>query len=50
MTQGQTLIEGLSEVTVNTSQKNSDVTKNRKPKIIYANEYEVDEHRSYFKK
>ena len=50
MTQGQTLIKGLSEVTVNTSQKNSDVTKNRKPKIIYANEYEIDEHRSYFKK
>mgnify|MGYP001209034996 FL=1 len=50
MTQGQTLIKGLSEVTVNTSQKNSDVIKNRKPKIIYANNYEVDEHRNYFKK
>ena len=50
MTQGQTLIKGLSEVMVNTRQKNSDVIKNRKPKIIYANDYELDEHRNYFKK
>ena len=50
MTQGQTLIKGLSEVTVDTRQKNSDVIKNRKPKIIYANDYELDEHRNYFKK
>ena len=49
MTQGQTLIKGLSEVMVNTRQKNSDVIKNRKPKIIYANDYELDEHRNYFK-
>lgn len=49
MTQGQTLIKGLSEVIVDTRQKNSDVIKNRKPKIIYANDYELDEHRNYFK-
>ena len=49
MTQGQTLIEGLSDATNTHDENNIEIVENRKPKIIYANENEVAEHNNYFK-
>ncbi len=49
MTQGQTLIEGLSDINSTIDENNKEDIKNRKPKIIYASDNEVEKHDSYFK-
>ena len=49
MTQGQTLIEGLAEIASVKSEKDSEIIRNRKPKVIYATDEELAEHTSYFK-
>mgnify|MGYP001346546619 FL=1 len=49
MTQGQTLIEGLSDINSRIDENNIEDIKNRKPKIIYASDNEVEKHDSYFK-
>ena len=49
MTQGQTLIKGLSEAHVDKNHVTNAITENRKAKIIYADTQEIDEHENYFK-
>ena len=49
MTQGQTLIKGLSEAHVDKNHDANTITENRKAKIIYADTQEIDEHENYFK-
>tara|TARA_Y100000992_G_scaffold218875_1_gene151483 strand:- start:3371 stop:4030 length:660 start_codon:yes stop_codon:yes gene_type:complete len=49
MTQGQTLIEGLSDINSRIDENNIEDIKNRKPKIIYASDNDVEKHDSYFK-
>ena len=49
MTQGQTLIEGLSDINNRIDENNIEDIKNRKPKIIYASDNDVEKHDSYFK-
>ena len=49
MTQGQTLIKGLSEAHVDKNHDTNTITENRKAKIIYADTQEIDEHENYFK-
>ena len=49
MTQGQTLIKGLSEAHVDTNHDTNTIIENRKAKIIYANTQEIEEHENYFK-
>ena len=50
MTQGQTLIEGLSDMTSLKDEGDIGVVQNRQPKIIYANDTEVSNHENYFKR
>lgn len=50
MTQGQTLIEGLSDVTSSNNDNKIEVVQNRKPIIIHANDNEAEEHDNYFKR
>ena len=49
MTQGQTLIKGLSEAHVDKNHDTNTIIENRKAKIIYANTQEIEEHENYFK-
>ena len=49
MTQGQTLIEGLTETQIGKNHDDNAIIKNRKAKIIHANSQETEEHQSYFK-
>ena len=49
MTQGQTLIKGLTETQVDNNHDDNAIIKNRKAKIIHANTQEIEEHQSYFK-
>ena len=49
MTQGQTLIKGLTEIQIGKNCEDSALVKNRKAKIIYANTQEIEEHQNYFK-
>ena len=49
MTQGQTLSEGLSDINNRIDENNIEDIKNRKPKIIYASDNDVEKHDSYFK-
>jgi len=49
MTQGQTLIKGLSEAHVDTNHDTNTIIENRKAKIIYADTQEIEEHEKYFK-
>ena len=49
MTQGQTLIKGLSEAHVNKNHDRNTIIENRKAKIIYADTQEIEEHENYFK-
>ena len=49
MTQGQTLIKGLSEAHVDKNHDINVITENRKAKIIYADTQEIEEHENYFK-
>ena len=49
MTQGQTLIKGLSETHVDKDHDTKAITENRKAKIIYADIKEIEEHENYFK-
>ena len=49
MTQGQTLIKGLSEAHVNKNHDRNTIIENRKAKIIYADTQEIEEHEKYFK-
>ena len=49
MTQGQTLIKGLSEAHVDKNHDTNAITENRKAKIIYADIHEIEEHENYFK-
>ena len=49
MTQGQTLIKGLSEAHVDKNHDINTIIENRKAKIIYANTQEIEEHENYFK-
>jgi DNA polymerase-3 subunit epsilon len=48
MTQGQTLIKGLSEAHVDTNHDTNTIIENRKAKIIYADTQEIEEHEKYF--
>ena len=50
MTQGQTLIEGLSDLSAKNDEISIETIHNRKPKIIYADENEIDEHDNYFRR
>ena len=49
MTQGQTLIKGLSEANVDKNHDTNAIIENRKAKIIYADTQEIEEHEKYFK-
>jgi DNA polymerase-3 subunit epsilon len=49
MTQGQTLIEGLTESQVGKNRDDNTIIKNRKARIIHATSQENEEHQSYFK-
>ena len=49
MTQGQTLIKGLTEIPVDKNHEDRTLIKNRKAKIIHANTQETEEHHNYFK-
>ena len=49
MTQGQTLIEGLSEANVDKNHDTNAIIENRKAKIIYADTQDIEEHEKYFK-
>ena len=50
MTQGQTLIEGLSTVNIESKHQNLQTIKNRMPKVVLASNDEVEKHQNYFKK
>ena len=50
MTQGQTLIEGLSDIVNDHPDQSQAVVENRQPKIIYATNNELTDHENYFKK
>ena len=50
MTQGQTLIQGLSTVNLAGKHQNLETIKNRTPKVILANNDEIEKHQNYFKK
>ena len=50
MTQGQTLIQGLSTVNLVGKHQNLESIKNRTPKVILANNDEIEKHQNYFKK
>jgi len=49
MTQGQTLIKGLSEANVDKNHDTNAIIENRKAKIIYADTQDIEEHEKYFK-
>ena len=49
MTQGQTLIKGLTETQIDKNLDDNAIINNRKAKIIYASTQEIEEHQSYFK-
>ena len=49
MTQGQTLIKGLTEIPVDKNHEDRTLIKNRKAKIIHASTQETEEHQNYFK-
>ena len=49
MTQGQTLIKGLTEIPVDKNHEDKTLIENRKAKIIHANTQETEEHHNYFK-
>ena len=51
MTQGQTLIQGLSAVNIDEGKhRNLETIKNRTPRVILANNDEIGKHQNYFKK
>ncbi len=50
MTQGQTLIEGLSAVNIESKHQNLRTIKNRTPRVVLANNEENEKHQNYFKK
>ena len=49
MTQGQTLIKGLTEIPVDKNHEDRTLIENRKAKIIHASTQETEEHQNYFK-
>ena len=49
MTQGQTLIKGLTEIPVDKNHEDKTLIENRKAKIIHASTQETEEHQNYFK-